>query len=112
MNKSLIVLACLLSSYSAFAFDYDCSNEKSTTDILACLNDGYARADKVLNLVWKNLEKNEELVANQREWIKRRDERCEEAAQKGNGSVAKMLRLDCLIDQTLEQTLGLASLLK
>lgn len=113
MIKSLFAIsALLLAANTSNALADGCVG--STVETKECLNDRYESADKILNLIWKNIpNKDEKLVAKQREWIKFRDWTCEEEASgEEGGSVAGIMRLSCLGRVTSERNLELARKLK
>jgi uncharacterized protein YecT (DUF1311 family) len=79
----MITLALLLAAIPAHADDA-CANPKTTYDKTYCMSKLFVESDKELNEVYKELtkaitkEQKTKLVKVQRNWIKFRDEACED----------------------------------
>jgi len=85
----------------------DQNANKSAADLRQCIFDEKDRHDRILNSAYGCLNDNmtetgfAEIKINQRNWIKKRDNKCAYADQQG--TIAHDLRAGCLLDETSKQ---------
>ncbi|MEN9828518.1 MAG: hypothetical protein RJA11_1134 [Bacteroidota bacterium] len=80
-------------------------------------NDAYMKADKELNLVYKqvmsvlNEQEKASLKSAQKKWISRKESICKKESADG-GSMASMIRDNCLEEKTKQRTKELRAMLR
>jgi uncharacterized protein YecT (DUF1311 family) len=84
-----------------------------------CAGEERERQDKALNLVYRQLtakldpNRKSILVAAERAWVTFRDAQCEaEASGEAGGTLANVIRQDCLLRQTYDRVLTIKDMLK
>lgn len=108
IKKTIIFFLVFFPFTKAIAYDCDSG---ITSEMIACANDSYKKADKTLNITYKKLissidDHQKKLLVNaQNKWINYRDAECEfVTAEDEGGSIYPISFLSCLEDKTVQRT--------
>ncbi|MEM6752234.1 MAG: lysozyme inhibitor LprI family protein [Cyanobacteria bacterium P01_C01_bin.38] len=101
------------------AQNVNCNNPQTTLEMRVCAGQSYEKADRKLNLVYRQLKprlgasQQNKLVNAQRAWIQFRDQSCAfEGAFAEGGSLEPVLKASCLTDVTEQRVKDLQGYLE
>ncbi len=109
MRIFLILAVALLSGLPELGAAQTSCERKTSAEITECEYARWQRADAELNQLWGDLKLRADargtgsaLLAEQRQWLKRRDSRCEQELGHG-GSLDRAIYYGCMWELTLQR---------
>ncbi|WP_415183740.1 lysozyme inhibitor LprI family protein [Phaeovulum sp.] len=118
MRILLILTAALLSGLPEPGLTQASCSGTTSMDATDCASARWQRADAELNQLWGQLKPRADaggtgsaLLAQQRQWLKRRDATCEQELGYG-GSLDQAIYYDCMKDLTLQRNAEFHAMLR